>query len=469
MTLSLRRQLVQWVVIPLIPLAAATAWLAQDNAREAANAAFDRTLQASARSIAERIVVQDGELVVDIPVAALEMFDPHFQDRVFYRIGFAGGSTITGDADLPLPATLPGAGELRFYDASFRDEAIRSVALAVPLYYAGSQRLLLVQVGETTLSRASLARRLFTESLAQQWLIGAVAALLVAIGINRALRPLGRLRSTLKARAGDPSLQLDVGSVQKELQPLVMALNTALSELENQLSIRQRFIADAAHQLRTPLTLLKTQAEYTQRQPDPAEQQAGLAALVHSTDQVIRLANQLLALSRAEPGPAQHETRELDVAELAREVTMDFVMVALDKALDLGYEGDDSALLCGQPLLLREMLSNLIDNAVRYTPAGGEITVSAWQRGSAVELVISDSGPGIPPEEQSLVFERFYRGQQAGGDGCGLGLAIVREIVRGHAGHITLESGSVGGLRIVITLPRQPPPLAGDALHSGLD
>jgi two-component system sensor histidine kinase TctE len=257
--------------------------------------------------------------------------------------------------------------------------------------------------------------------------------------------------------------------VQKELQPLVMALNTALSELENQLSIRQRFIADAAHQLRTPLTLLKTQAEYTQRQPDPAEQQAGLAALVHSTDQVIRLANQLLALSRAEPGPAQHETRELDVAELAREVTMDFVMVALDKALDLGYEGDDSALLCGQPLLLREMLSNLIDNAVRYTPAGGEITVSAWQRGSAVELVISDSGPGIPPEEQSLVFERFYRGQQAGGDGCGLGLAIVREIVRGHAGHITLESGSVGGLRIVITLPRQPPPLAGDALHSGLD
>ncbi|MEQ6289986.1 sensor histidine kinase [Vogesella sp. GCM10023246] len=452
---SLRRELVQWVVIPLLPLAAATAWLAQDNAREAANAAFDRTLQASARSIAERITLQSGELVVDLPVAALEMFDPHFQDRVFYRIGFAGGSTITGDAELPLPAQLPAAGEVRFYDASFRDEAIRSVVLALPLYYGGGQRLLLVQVGETTLSRQALARRLFRELLVQQWLIGAVAALLVAVGINRALRPLQRVRSILRERAGDPSLQLDVGSVQRELQPLVTALNTALSELEQQLAVQKRFIADAAHQLRTPLTLLKTQAEVTLRMDDPAEQRSGLASLVRATDQVIRLANQLLALSRAEPGPNRQDTRELDLAELARTVTLDFVTVALGKALDLGYEGDEHAPLCGQPLLLREMLSNLVDNAVRYTPPGGEITVSAYARGDEVELCVADSGPGIPQEERALVFERFYRGQQAGGDGCGLGLAIVREIVRGHGGHIRLESGSVDGLRIVITLPRQ--------------
>lgn len=463
MTMSLRRQLVQWVVIPLIPLAAATAWLAQQNAGEAANAAFDRTLQASARSIAERIMVQDGELVVDIPVAALEMFDPHFQDRVFYRISFAGGSTITGDADLPLPAALPAAGQLRFHDAVFRGEAIRSVALSVPLYHAGGQRQLLVQVGETTLSRQALARQLFRESLAQQWLIGAVAALLVAVGINRALRPLGRVRTILRERAGDPALQLDVGSVQKELQPLVSALNTALSELEQQLSVQKRFTADAAHQLRTPLTLLKTQAEVTLRMADPAEQREGLAALVRATDQVIRLANQLLALSRAEPGPNRHDTRELDLAELARAVTLDFVTVALGKALDLGYEGDEHVLLHGQPMLLREMLSNLVDNAVRYTPAGGEITVSAYARGEEVVLCVADSGPGIPEAERALVFERFYRGQQTTGDGCGLGLAIVREIVRGHGGHIRLENGSVGGLCIVITLPRggrTGPPLA---------
>lgn len=454
---SLRRQLVQWVVIPLLPLAAATAWLAQDNAREAANAAFDRTLQASARSIAERITLQDGELVVDLPVAALEMFDPHFQDRVFYRIGFASGSTITGDSELPLPPALPAAGDVVFYDASFRDEEIRSVALGVPLFYAGGQRLLLVQVGETTLSRQALARQLFRESLAQQWLIGAVAALLVAVGINRALRPLQRVRGILRERAGDPSLQLEVGSVQRELQPLVSALNTALSELEQQLSVQKRFIADAAHQLRTPLTLLKTQAEVTLRLQDPAEQREGLAALVRATDQVIRLANQLLALSRAEPGPNRHDTRELDLAELARTVTLDFVTVALGKALDLGYEGDEHAVLHGQPLLLREMLSNLVDNAVRYTPAGGEITVSTYARGDEVELIVTDTGPGIALEERALVFERFYRGQQTGGDGCGLGLAIVREIVRGHGGQIRLDSGSVGGLRVVITLPCQPP------------
>nr|WP_174873135.1 sensor histidine kinase N-terminal domain-containing protein [Vogesella oryzae] len=204
MKCSLRRELVQWVVLPLLPLAAATAWLAQDNARDAANAAFDRTLQASARSIAERITLQDGELVVDLPVAALEMFDPHFQDRVFYRIGFAGGSTITGDAELPLPAQLPAAGELRFYDAHFSGEAIRSVVLAQPLHYGGGQRLLLVQVSETTLSRQALARQLFRELLLQQWLIGAVAALLVAVGINRALRPLQRVRAILRAGQRQP-------------------------------------------------------------------------------------------------------------------------------------------------------------------------------------------------------------------------------------------------------------------------
>ncbi|WP_174873073.1 PAS-domain containing protein [Vogesella oryzae] len=224
--------------------------------------------------------------------------------------------------------------------------------------------------------------------------------------------------------------------------------------------VQKRFTADAAHQLRTPLTLLKTQAEVTLRMDDPAEQRAGLAALVRATDQVIRLANQLLALSRAEPGPNRHDTRELDLAELARAVTLDFVTVALGKALDLGYEGDEHAMLCGQPLLLREMLSNLVDNAVRYTPAGGEITVSAYGRGDEVELVVADSGPGIAAAERTLVFERFYRGQQAGGDGCGLGLAIVREIVRGHGGQIRLENGSAGGLRVVITLPRHAVPAA---------
>ncbi|SCK12440.1 sensor histidine kinase [Vogesella sp. LIG4] len=457
MSRSLRRQLVQWVVIPLLPLAAATAWLAQNNAREAANAAFDRTLQASARSIAERITLQDGELVVDLPVAALEMFDPHFQDRVFYRISFAGGTTVTGDSELPQPPSLPAAGEVRFYDARLRGEEIRSVALGVPLFYGGGQRLLLVQVGETTLSRQALARQLFRQSLAQQWLIGAVAALLVAVGINRALRPLQRVRAILRERAGDPSLQLEVGSVQRELQPLVSALNSALAELEQQLAVQKRFTADAAHQLRTPLTLLKTQAEVTLRMADPAEQRSGVAALVRATDQVIRLANQLLALSRAEPGPNRHDTAELDLAELARAVTLDFVTVALGKSLDLGYEGDEHAPLCGQPLLLREMLSNLVDNAVRYTPAGGEITVGAHARGDEVELTVADSGPGIAPQERALVFERFYRGQQTGGDGCGLGLAIVREIVRGHGGQIRLESASAGGLRVAITLPRQPP------------
>ena len=451
---SLLRQLLGWIVLPLVPLVAINAWLSSQHARESANQAFDRTLQASVRSIADRISVENGELAVDIPVAALEMFDPHFQDRVFYRIGFVGGSTITGNIDFPLPPRRPAARETLFYDASYQGEAVRAAAYVFPLYYAGANRLMLVQAGETTLSRQALASRLQRATVQQQILLTAVVMLFASIGVRRVLRPLHRVGQTLTSRTGDPTLQLDEQAVQRELKPLVRALNGALAQLEQQLAIRQRFIADAAHQLRTPLTLLKMQAEMTLRQDDPAARHAGLTALVAATNQTIRLANQLLTLSRAEPGVAQHEPqRPLDLAALARDIAREFVTPALAKALDIGYEGADSAMIVGQPVLLRELLSNLVDNAVRYTPAGGMVTVAVRQTGQQVELSVCDSGPGIPAAERQRVFERFYRGESAGGDGCGLGLAIVEEIARTHRADIALEDVAGGGLRVRVGFP----------------
>ncbi|WP_289832178.1 sensor histidine kinase [Crenobacter oryzisoli] len=451
---SLLRQLLVWIVLPLIPLMLINGWLASDNARASADRAFDRTLQASARNIAEQITVEGGELVVNIPVAALAMFDPNFQDRVFYRVGFAGASTITGYHDLPLPKPLPDSGELSLYDTHYRGEALRVVAYSFPLYYNGAHHQMLVQVGETTSARQALASRLQRDSLLQQLLLAAVVVLFASIGIHQVLRPLREVGRTLEECGGDPALRLDESAVQSELQPLARALNQTLEKLEEQLDARQRFVADAAHQLRTPLTLLKTQAELTAREADDARRDEGLAALVHSTDQAIRLANQLLALSRAEPWQAQQPPTPLDLARLAREVCGDFVAAALAKGIDLGYEGVEHAPLAGLPVLLRELLSNLVDNAVRYSPAGGIVTLAVATTDAGWRLSVQDNGPGIPLAERHRVFERFYRGADTSDShGCGLGLAIVAEIARVHSGSVALTDAPGGGLIATLALP----------------
>ncbi|MCW3481188.1 sensor histidine kinase N-terminal domain-containing protein [Neisseriaceae bacterium JH1-16] len=451
---SLLRQLLVWIVLPLIPLVLINGWLASSNARASADRAFDRTLQASARSIAERVTVEGGELVVDIPVAALEMFDPNFQDRVFYRVGFAGASTITGYHDLPLPSPLPASGELAFYDTHYRGESLRVAAYSFPLYYGGAHRQMLVQVGETTSARQALALQLQRDSLLQQLLLALAVVLFTSIGIHQVLRPLREVGRTLNERGGDPALRLDENAVQSELQPLARALNQTLEKLEEQLDARQRFVADAAHQLRTPLTLLKTQAELTAREPDGARRDEGLAALVRSTDQAIRLANQLLALSRAEPWQAQQPAAPFDLARLAREVCGDFIATALAKQIDLGYEGAEHAQLSGQPLLLRELMSNLIDNAIRYSPVGGVVTVAVGPGDAGWCLSVQDNGPGIPVAERQRVFERFYRGEHVSdNEGCGLGLAIVAEIARVHGADVTLNEPPGGGLLVALTLP----------------
>ncbi|MGL6069625.1 sensor histidine kinase [Craterilacuibacter sp.] len=450
---SLRRQLLLWVVLPLLPLVAVNAWLARDSARAAGNQAFDRSLQASARSIAEHVSVTDGELTVDIPVVALEMFESHFQDRVFYRVAFVGGRELTGNAALPLPVPLPPAFHTAFYDVRYQDAELRVAAYLFPFYYGGSNRLMVVQVGETTLSRQALAGALLRESLLHQLLLAAVAALFAAIGIHRVLRPVRNLGQVLAERGGDPELRLDPALVQQELKPLLLALNQALEQLQQQLAVRQRFIADAAHQLRTPLTLLKTQAQFAAAQGDDMLRARALAALEGSTDQLIRLAGQLLALSRLEPGSRRHEWQQLDLARLAREVSGDFILDALARGLDLGYEGEQSVPLRGDALMLREMLANLIDNALRYTPTGGVVTVRLVPESAGFCLSVSDSGPGIALAQRRCVFERFNRGGLLDGAGCGLGLAIVEEVANSHEASVTIEEAAEGGALLRVSFP----------------
>ena len=279
--------------------------------------------------------------------------------------------------------------------------------------------------------------------------------------VQRGLAPLELLRREIEQRSHRDLSALPVANVPAEVRPIVESTNALLERLAQVLAAQQRFIADAAHQLRTPIAGLHTQTQLARRQTAPEDIAASLEQLQSATERTTHLINQLLALARAEPS-AEHvrAVEPCDLAALARDVTTEWVPHALRRNIDLGYEGDDaSPALPGDALLLREMLNNLLDNAVRYTQAGGQVTTRVIRNGQTLQLTVEDNGPGIPEAEREAVLERFHRVLGTGVDGCGLGLAIVREIVARHGGEIQMLAGvdgkgTVAQVRLPLTLTR---------------
>ena len=242
----------------------------------------------------------------------------------------------------------------------------------------------------------------------------------------------------------------------EEVQPLIHAMNELLRRLSLVLSAQQRFVADAAHQLRTPVAGIKTQTELALRLTDPAQQQQVLHQLHTATTRLSRLIHQLLALARTEPGAqAAHAMQPTDLGREMREAASEWVPKALQGNIDLGFEGPDEPLMVrGNAILLREMLGNLLDNAIRYSPPGSRVTVQVARRGTEVVLQVEDNGAGIPQDERERVFERFYRLLGTDADGCGLGLAIVREVAQAHGADVSLDSGAGGrGTAVRVRFP----------------
>lgn len=454
---SLRGRILLWLLAPLGAMTLVSAWLTYHNAHTLANQAYDRTLQASVRAIAERVRVSDGQVLVDIPLAALEMFEPQFQDRVFYRVSLPRGRVLTGYADLPAPPPSP-RGEIFYFDGVYHGEAVRFAAFYQPLYDPVAQGPVLVQVGETLHSRQQLTRGIVWDALGWRLLLALLACLAALAALQRGMRPVLRLRDAILQRDGASLEPLPADDAPSELAPLVVALNQYIQRLSAQIGLQQRFIADASHQLRTPLTLLNTQAEYALRQRDPAAQREALQALHDHTSQTVRLANQLLSLSRLEPGQAHGLSEKLDLVAEARELALDMAPLARAKQQDLGLEHDaPHAWVRGSALCLHEMLVNLTDNAIRYTPAGGSVTLGVRADGGHWLLWVEDSGPGIPVSERERVFERFYRILGHNEPGCGLGLAIVAECARGLDASLRLSEGAHGrGLRVEVRLAACP-------------
>lgn len=459
---SLKRGLALWLFGVLTALLFVDAWFSYSDALTAANQAYDRSLSASLKGIAERVDATETEIVVDIPYSALELFEAGSADRVYYSVGIAGAEPITGYDGLPQPGDGLKPNVAVFYDGIYKGEALRLGAILKPLYRSEFPRPVLVVVGETTNSRQEVVNQLFLREVGRKALLIVVALVVALLATRRAVKPVETLGEAIRARPDDDLTAVQAPDLPYEVVPLVDAINLHMDRIGRMVEARRRFITDAAHQLRTPLAVLNTQSEYALRQERIDDMRPAVVALHRSLSSAIRLTNQLLSLSRAEPINGLALNRQpVDLAALAREMVIELLPLAGQKQIDLGYDGDaDRALtVSGQPVMLREMIANLIDNAVRYTPAGGVVTVAVGRaegpgNGGEALLTVTDSGPGIPAGERERVFQRFVRLDTADHQGSGLGLAIVREIVLGHAGRISLDDAPGGrGLRVTIHLP----------------
>lgn len=442
---SLRQQLLKWLLVLLVPLLLISTIASYSVAHHFANLAYDRSLFRKALSLADQIEVERGKVVVDLPDIARELLEYDKDDLIYYLIRSPKGRPITGRADLPLPVNLPLSDEHVYYDGKLDGNKLRLVAYSLPLAGTSARGNAVVVVAETLAKRSQVINEILLSMMLPQLLIVTLAGLMVYFGVQRGLAGLERLRAAFTSRSIQDLSPVPEIDAPEEVQPLLRAMNDLMQRLRAAIAKQQRFIADASHQLRTPLAGLKTQAELALREESPERVAHALQQIQTSSSNLSHLVSQLLALARAEPEAVnQLELIPLDLSRLAHEVTGAWVPAALEKKLDLGFVGANGCQVVGNTVLLRELLNNLIDNAIRYTPANGCITVAVCRSGGVIELSVEDNGMGIAPNKRERVFERFYRILGTDETGCGLGLTIVKEIAARHSAEVLLQDAKSG-------------------------
>jgi two-component system sensor histidine kinase TctE len=441
---------------PIVALLALGALIAYYPSIEPATEAYDQALVDVGVSLGAYIRGTGSGYRFDLPPAVEQVLRRDRADTLYYRVISPGGQEIGGDESLPAPPPEFATSEgLVSYDAMLRGTPVRVVSVEAPC----GRSTCTVLVAETTAKRSRLAREILIGSLFPELLIAAATLVIVWFGVKRGLAPLARLSEEIRARS-PVDLRPIEAEVPEETRPLVAALNGLLNEVAQASRSQQRFLADAAHQLRTPLAGLQAHTELALAQPLPQACRAQIEQVHEATIRTARLANQLLALARAEPG-ARGEAIELDLKAIAGAEAEAWVRGALARDIDLGFELEPAPVR-GDAFLLHEALANLVHNALHYTRRGGRITVRTGKRGGHSFVEVEDDGPGIPAGERERVLERFYRLPGTPGTGSGLGLAIVRDIAAGHGASLTLGEGasspegelSAGrGCRVAITFP----------------
>ena len=442
---SLRAHLLRMLLPPIAALLGLGAVLAYFPSVEPATEVYDQSLADVGVALGSHIRAVDGGFSFELPPAVDQVLRADRFDTVYYRVGGPDGSAIAGEADLPLP---PETRTLQYYDGTYRGHGVRAVSMPT---HCGDATCVVV-VAETTVKRTRLAREILLSSVLPEALIALATVVLVWFGVKRGLAPLARLSEEIKERSPVDLHALDAGKAPEETRPLIDALNGLLEQVAAAHRNQQRFLANAAHQLRTPLAGLRAHTELALSQPMPGEVRGQVEQVHEATIRTARLANQLLALARAEPGGHSEPQGRIDLKAVVEGVADEWVHRALQRDLDLGFDLQPS-IVRGDEFLLREALANLLHNAIEYSPRGARITVRTAARNGSAFLEVEDEGPGIPAGERERVLDRFYRVPGTPGTGSGLGLAIVREIAAGHGASMVIGEGSLRGTRVALTFP----------------
>jgi two-component system, OmpR family, sensor histidine kinase TctE len=466
---SLFGEILDWMLAPLLFLWPISIILTYDVASQIANQPYDQALADQVRAISRQIRISgEGGISVDLTSSASRLLRSDTEDTVYYQIVAPEGRLLAGDAEVPRPDLADmRSGEIVFHDADINGEEIRVATLMVEPGLAEGG-LVLVQVAETRNKRGTLSSRIVSGVLLPQFAIIPLAVLLVWFGLSRGIAPLGELQGMIRARRPGDLSPIVPGSVPEEVRPVIIAFNDMMARLDGLLHAQQHFIADAAHQMRTPLAGLKMQIELATQEQDPEQIRAAMQRAWSGAERAARLINQLLSLARADASSENvHSFADVDLVELVREVVSASVPLALRSGLDMGVEVPGRPVsISGNHILLTELISNLVDNAIKYTPAGGQVTVAVRGEpaGGAVLSVI-DNGPGIAVAERSRVFQRFYRVLGSSAEGSGLGLSIVREVVELHGGVVSLQDNPAGkGLCVEVAFPAG---VMADELNAG--
>jgi two-component system, OmpR family, sensor histidine kinase TctE len=494
---SLFGEILDWMLTPLLllwPISLVLTWLV---AQEIAGKPFDRALETNVQALAKLVVIKNGHAQFSLTAPAREILRADDTDKVYYQVIGIGGEYLSGEQDLPEPVDDDKGqdGEVRLREATMRGLDVRVAhtwvrviadgatasadegseptrapmahrmatpgagvlrtavpgARPAPAGSGGADVFVLVQVAETLEKRKTLAAEIVKGTMVPQIVTLPLAVLLVWLALVRGIKPLAQLEKRIRARRSDDMSPLDDTAVPDEVAPLVLSINDLLSRLTVSLTTQKRFLANAAHQLKTPLAGLRMQADMAQRETDAGELKKSLKNIGLASVRATHTVNQLLALARAETAGRSLAKQRVDLVAVVSEVMADTVPRAMEKEIDLGYDGPpagaDKAHIDGNATLLKELVRNLLDNAINYTPLHGQVTLRLMTDpfSDVLVLIVEDSGPGIAESERGLVFQPFYRALGTHVDGSGLGLAIVQEIAKQHDAEIGIEDAGGPG------------------------
>lgn len=443
---SLARQLLTWLIPTGLVLVAIGSLFAYQLAHRAATLAYDRALLDAAQSVTTQVSRVDSRLNLNLSPSTEQvlLFDNY--DKIVYEVVDGNGNWISGTHGLTRPPKFENEEQFHYYDTKFAGQEMRAASMLAEK----DGTAFIVTVAETLVKRDKLVREILLAMLVPELLLVVTTILVMYFAIRNGLGGIVKVREELAQRSHADLRPIPLDTVPVELRPLIADTNDLLERLSYSLQRHRHLIADASHQLRTPIAALRAEAEAALRSTD---MRSAMERIAVNVQQLSRLAHNVLMLNRLEPGYIQHPLT-IDLQALIGAAADRWLPLARERKIDLGFELD-SASVPGEPIWLEELVSNLVDNALRYTPVGGIVTVKCGMAPDGVWLSVEDSGQGIPKAEREKIFERFYRSHPDDGEGSGLGLAIVHEVANAHRAHVEVADGQeLGGALIRVIFPQ---------------